>query len=162
MSDFTALRRALLDAEFVYTPRPDPVPGDLRMSWGLTVLIFALFYSRGKKSNFQKLQFLAHAVRVEEGREEVRGLLSGKYRPADVSVRVEPSLNRAVSLAHALKIVEIQKGVSVSLTTEGLRIAEELGKEGVILEEERKFLCEVAPKITDALMKRVWRMEDLL
>ncbi len=75
---------------------------------------------------------------------------------------MEPSLNRAVSLAHALKIVEIHKGVSVSLTKEGLRMAEEIGKDGVILEEERKFLFEVAPKITDALMRRVWRMEDLL
>jgi len=132
------------------------------MSYGLAVLIFALFYSRGKKSNFQKLQFLAHAVRIEEGRDEVRGLLSGQYRPVDVSVRVEPSLNRAVSFAHALDLVEITKGVSVSLTEMGARVAGEIEKSGAMLEEEREFLREVAPRMTDQLMKRVWRMEDLL
>lgn len=162
MSDLATFRQVLLDAKIVYTPRSDPIPGDLRMSWGIAVLIFSLLHSRGKKSNFQKLQFLAHAVRVEEGRNEVRGLLSGHHRPSDVSVRVEPALNRAVSFAHALKLVEITKGVSISLTEEGERVAGELEKSGAILEEERKFLREVAPKMTDKLMKRVWRMEDLL
>ncbi|WP_245419805.1 hypothetical protein [Phyllobacterium salinisoli] len=42
------LRRAILGGSFTYTARPDPVPGDLRMSWGIAVLILALFYSRGK------------------------------------------------------------------------------------------------------------------
>ena len=85
---------------------------------------------RGKKSNFQKLQFLAHAVRLPEGREEVRGLLSGEYRPAEVSVRVEPSLNRAVAFAHALKLLKIDKGTSVSLTDRGLKMAEAILEEG--------------------------------
>lgn len=30
------------------------------------------------------------------------------------------------------------------------------------LKEEKRFLSEVAPRMTDALMKRVWRLEDLL
>lgn len=106
MSNDSVFRQAILNGAFTYTARPDPMPGDLRMSWGLAVLVLALFYSRAKKSNFQKLQFLAHSVRVDEGREEVRGLLSGEYKPADVSVRVEPSLNRAVAFAHALKLVD--------------------------------------------------------
>jgi hypothetical protein len=162
MSDHSALQQALLNAEFQYTPRPDPVPGDLRMSWGIAILLFALLHSRSRKSNFQKLQFLAHAVRLEDGREEVRGLLSGKYRPIEVSVRVEPYLNRAVSFAHALTLIEINKGVSVSLTECGIRLAKDIEKSGDILDEERRFLQEVAPKMTDDLMKRVWRLEDLL
>jgi len=132
------------------------------MSWGIAVLILALFYSRAKKSNFQKLQLMAHAVRLPEGREEVRGLLSGNYRPTEVSVRVEPSLNRAVALAHALKLVKIEKGTSVSLTDSGEQMALAIVKDDDILKEEVSFLREVAPKMTDALMKRVWRLEDLL
>ena len=41
------------------------------MSWGIAVLLLSLLNSRGKKANFQKLQFLAHAVRVSEGREDL-------------------------------------------------------------------------------------------
>lgn len=162
MSSESILRHAILGGAFTYTSRPDPMPGDLRMSWGIAVLILALFYSRAKKSNFQKLQFMAHAVRLPEGREEVRGLLSGKYKPTEVSVRVEPSLNRAVALAHALKLVKIEKGTSISLTDDGEKMAAAIVKGDDTLKEEVSFLRDVAPKITDALMKRVWRLEDLL
>lgn len=124
MTNGSAFRQAVLGGAFTYTARPEPMPADLRMSWGLAVLLLALFYSRGKKSSFQKLQFLAHAIRLPEGRDEVRGLLSGEYRPADVSVRVEPSLNRAVSLAHGLRWVKIERGVSVVLTSSGVSAVE--------------------------------------
>lgn len=162
MATDSIFRQAILNGAFTYTARPDPIPGDLRMSWGMAILIIALFYSRARRSNFQKLQFLAHSVRIPEGREEARGLLSGEYKPADVSVRVEPSLNRAVALAHALKLVKIERGTSISLTDRGLKVAEAILSETDILSEEKRFLSEVAPRITDALMKRVWRLEDLL
>jgi hypothetical protein len=162
MSSESILRHAILGGAFSYTARPDPIPGDLRMSWGIGVLLVGLFYSRAKKSNFQKLQFLAHAVRLPEGREEVRGLLSGKYKPSEVSVRVEPSLNRAVALAHALKLVNIERGTSVSLTDTGEKIAATIVKDDYTLRAEVLFLSEVAPKMTDALMKNVWRLEGLL
>jgi len=162
MSSESDVRRAILNGSFTYTPRPDPIPGDLRISWGMSMLILALFYSRAKKSNLQKLQFLAHSVRLPEGRKEVRGLLSGEYRPTDVSVRVEPSLNRAVAFACALKLVRVERGTSVYLTEKGIIVAKAIIKEGESFKEETRFLSEVAPKMTDSLMKRVWRLEDLL
>ncbi len=153
--------RTILDGAFTYIERPDPIPGDLRMSWGIAILVLTLFYSRAKKSNFQKHQFIAHTERSTEGREEVRGLLAGEYRPSEVSVRVEPSLNRAVALAHSLKLVKTEKGTAVLLTDTGEQVAMAIAG-GNLLAEETSFLREVAPKITDALMKRVWRLEDLL
>lgn len=162
MSKSSAFRQTLLEKKFVFTSRPNPVSGDLRISWGIAVLMLAVFYSYGKRANLQKLQFLAHSVRIKEGREEVRGLLSGQYRPSEVSVRVEPSLNRSVNLAHALKLVEIRKGTTVALTDEGKRVASDLDKMETLLEDERRFLREVAPKLTNELMNRVWRMEDLI
>jgi hypothetical protein len=161
MSSESLFRSAILGGSFTFTARPDPVPGDLRMSWGMAVLILMLFYSRGKKSSFQKLQFLAHAVRLSEGRDEVRGLLSGEYLPTEVSVRVEPSVNRAIALAHALNLLQIEKGKSISLTKTGLDVAKTIIENADALTEEVNFLAEVAPRMTDALMRRVWRLEDL-
>ena len=49
------------------------------MSWGISVLLMSLHFSRGMKANFLKLQFLAHAVRIPEGRDDVRALFKGTY-----------------------------------------------------------------------------------
>jgi hypothetical protein len=62
MSSEALFRSVVLGGSFTFTNRPDPVPGDLRMTWGIAVLILMLFYSRGKKSNFQKLQWTCHGM----------------------------------------------------------------------------------------------------
>ena len=91
----------------------------------------------------------------------MRSLLGGKLRPLEVSVRVEPWLNRAVAFAHAMKLVSVEKGKSVVLTARGIEVAKSIISNKDILLEEHKFLSEVAPKLTDMLMTKIWRMEDL-
>jgi hypothetical protein len=61
-----------------------------------------------------------------------------------------------------LKLVKIDKGTSVSLTDAGIKMATAILEEGESLREEARFLADVAPRMTDTLMKRVWRLEDLL
>jgi hypothetical protein len=131
------------------------------MSWGIAILLLSLLNSRGKRGSFQKLQFLAHAVRIPEGRDEIRALLRGDLRPSEVSVRVEPWLNRAVAYAHALKLVSVEKGKSVTLTARGSDVADTIANNKDVFFEERTFLREVAPKLTEALLTKIWRMEDL-
>jgi hypothetical protein len=131
------------------------------MSWGIAILLLSLLKSRGQKGSFQKLQFLAHAVRIAEGRDDVRALLRGDLRPSDISVRVEPWLNRAVAFAHALKLVSVDKGKSVSLTDQGIAMANAIANSDV-LSEELSFLRDIAPKLTEGLLAKIWRMEDLL
>jgi hypothetical protein len=153
--------KLLLNAPFSFTARPEPIAGDLRMSWGISILLLSLLHSRGKKASFQKLQFLAHSVRIPEGREDVHSLLRGNIHPSDVSVRIEPWLNRAVSYAHALKLVSVDKGRSVSLTDKGIEAARIVLKLDALV-EEAAFLKEVAPRLTESLLTKIWRMEDLL
>ncbi len=152
----------LNDSAFTFTARPEPVAGDLRMAWGIAILLLGVYFSRGKKASFQKLQFLAHSVRLEEGREEALGLIAGRYRPLDVSVRVEPWLNRAVAFAHSMGLVSVSKGSMVVLTTEGEKAAEAIAKDEDVLKEERDFLSTAAPKLTESYIKSVWRGEALL
>jgi hypothetical protein len=154
--------KAFLTGPFSFTARPEPVAGDLRMSWGIAILLLSLLSSRGQKGSFQQLQFLAHAVRIAEGRDDVRALLQGKLRPSDISVRVEPWLNRAVSFAHALKLVHVDKGKIVSLTQKGVEVAKAIAKCSGALSDERAFICEIAPRLTEGILRKIWRMEELL
>jgi hypothetical protein len=156
------LRHVLLNGAFSFISRPEPVAGDLRMSWGIAILLLCLVNSRGAKASFQKLQFLAHSVRVKEGREDVESLLAGRLHPSDVSVRVEPWLNRAVSFAYALKFVSVDKGKSVRLTDSGKVMAKSLMTKSDALLDEQAFLSRVTPRLTDKLIEKIWRMEDLI
>src|SRR5260370_27383481 len=155
MSSESSLK-AVLSGPFSFSARPEPVAGDLRMSWGIAILLLSLLSSRGKKGSFQKLQFLAHAVRIAEGRDDVRALLRGDLRPSDISVRVEPWLNRAVAFAHALKLVSVDKGKSVSLTDRGIGITNLIASNSDVLSEERAFLRDVAPNLTESLLHKIW------
>lgn len=162
MSPDSIFRQAIEGAEFSFTARPDPLAGDLRMSWGIGILLLSLFYSHGKKGSFPKLQFLAHAVRLPEGRSDVRAMFRGELRTSEVSVRVEPWLNRAVALAHGLGLVDVAKGKSVSLTAKGRELAAAIDSNKEVFAEERPFLAEVARKLTEDRLTKIWRMEDLL
>ena len=157
-----SFRQALQGAAFSFTSRPEPVAGDLRMSWGIGILLLSLFYSHGKKGSFQKLQFLAHAVRTRGGRDDVLAMLRGDLRTSDLSVRVEPWLNRAVAFAHGLGLVVVTKGKSVALTDKGREIASAIDANRDIFLEERSFLVEVTKKLTEPQLIKIWRMENLL
>jgi hypothetical protein len=132
------------------------------MSWGIGVLLLSLLYSHGRKGSFQKLQFLAHAVRIREGRDDVRAMLRGELRTSEISVRVEPWLNRAVALAHGLGLIDVSKGKSVALTDKGHEVANAINADEKVFVEERSFLAEVTRRLTERQLARIWRMEDLL
>jgi len=154
--------QALQGAAFSFTRRPEPVAGDLRMSWGISVVLLSLFYSRGKKGSFLKLQLLAHAVRTEDSREQVRAVLRGEANTSEIQVRVEPWLNRAVSFAHGLNYVTVSKGKSVALTQAGQEMASAIDANRDVLANEREFLQLVAMRLTEEIVGRIWRMETLL
>ncbi len=154
--------KAVLEGTFSFTARPEPVAGDLRMAWGISILLLSLLHSHGRKGSFRKLQFLAHAVRLPEGRDDVRSLFRGDLHSSQISVRVEPWLNRAVSFAHALGLVDVVKGKSVALSQKGKSAATAINSKPDVLVEERAFIAEFAPRLTEALLTKIWRMEDLL
>jgi len=154
--------KALKGANFSFTARPEPVAGDLRMSWGIAVVLLSLFHSRGKKASFLKLQFLAHSIRTEDSREQVHAVLRGERKTSELQVRVEPWLNRAVAFAHGLKYVDVSKGKTITLTPLGQDVAAAIDATSDVLHHERTFLTNVAKRATENIVTRIWRMETLL
>ena len=61
---------ALLDGPFALTSRPEPVPGDLRLGWGIALVVLLLGKSRAKRASLQKLHLLAHSIRTRQARTE--------------------------------------------------------------------------------------------
>lgn len=160
MSSETLLK-TVLSGPFTFSARPSPLAGDLRMSWGIAILILILFYSRGKKGSLKKIQLLAHTTRIREGREDLEAYLSGKLKSADLSLRIEPWLNRAVNYSYAMKLICLTSSRSLALTDEGLKTANEIVKSADVLVEEKCFLERFAPTLTERRAEQAWQWEGL-
>lgn len=152
----------LLDGPFELTARPEPVAGDLRLAWGIALVILILGRSRGKRASLQKLHFLAHAARTRETREEARRVFAGDLGPGDLVVRVEPWLNRAVAFATAGGLATLESGKAVKLTEDGLQTFERVSSAESVMTEEREFLDAVSGRATEAAVEKIMRMERLL
>jgi hypothetical protein len=157
-----SLLDALLDGPFELASRPEPVPGDLRLAWGIALVILILGRSRGKRASLQKLHFMAHSTRTRQARAESMSVFEGKVAPATFVVRVEPWLNRALAFARASGLVTIERGSHAQLTDQGISALDEISQVDSVLSEERAFLDAFGLRATEAAIQKIMRMERLL
>lgn len=160
MSD--SLLNALLDGPFALSRRPIPMPGDLRRTWGIPLVVLILGKSRGKRASIQKLHFLAHSIRTEAARTEVQMVFEGTLKPSDIYVRFEPWLNRAIAFAKGAGLLEMEGGKGAQLTALGLKLFDALYTDNEVFSEEKEFLEIVSVKATERNIEKIMRMESAL
>lgn len=150
--------RELYSGNFTVTERPTPVAGDMRIGWGQSLLLLLLASSRSQKCSLQKVHFLAHLSRTAASRQLTRDVLARTKEPKDLSIRVEPWINRAAAFAIANGYVSTS-GKQLQLTEPGKKAAAALQKEG-ILAEESDFLQAVGKLATEQVVENIMKMED--
>lgn len=153
---------SILDGPFELTPRPEPLPGDLRLAWGIALVVLMLGKSRGKRASLQKLHFLAHSIRTRQTRVTAQRVFAQTLSPSEIVVRVEPWLNRALAFARGATLIDIQGGRSAILTEGGLRLLETLYEDDNLLADEKQFLESVGTKATEKNVDKIMRMEFAL
>lgn len=157
MSETSTFRTALT-GEFSVTARPEPIPGDLRVGWGQSLLILVLASSRGQRCTIQKVHFLAHLSRTAILRDKTRDVLARRHDPIDLAVRIEPWVNRAAAFAKANGLVEVRDGKALALSDEGKAAVKKIREEG-LLAEETAFLDEVGKLVTEQVVDKIMKME---
>lgn len=157
MASIDTLRR-LYSGNFSVTERPTPVAGDMRIGWGQSLLLLLLASSRSQKCSLQKVHFLAHLSRTAASRQLTRDVLARTKEPKDLSIRVEPWINRAAAFAIANGYV-LTSGKQLQLTEQGKKAAIALQKEGV-LAEEADFLQAVGKLATEQVIEHIMKMEN--
>lgn len=157
MEEINRLKSAF-SGQYSATERPQPVPGDLRLGWGQSLLLFVLASSRGQRCSLQKLHFLAHLSRTAQLRLQTLEVLARRRGPAELSVRIEPWVNRAAAFATANGLVVVRDGKALSLTEAGKLMVRALRNDGV-LSEETLFLDEVGKLATEHVVEKIMRME---
>lgn len=158
----TNLLDALLDGPFELTSRPEPIPGDLRMAWGMALVILILGKCRGQRASLQKLHFMAHSTRTHGARAEAIRVLEGRLPTSALVVRVEPWLNRALAFARAAGLVKLERGTHAKLTDEGVIALKRISAVKSVLADEKAFLDSWGPRATEMVIDKIMRMERLL
>ena len=151
-----------LDVAFSFKKRPTPLPGELRATWGIAILLTIVFHSRGKKTSLQRLHVVNWAVRSDTNRGQFLAALKGTSRNFNFVPRVEPSLNRAIELAAAENLVVIDHGRNLLLTKKGLAAAEELDSGNDAFVAEKAFLRAIKSAATEKKIEELLNWSVLL
>ena len=89
-----------LDAEFIFRRRPVALPGDLRPTWRIGLLVLLLARGcRQQRSSLTRMHLLNWAARSEANHADLMGLIAGELSPDQLIVRFDPACNRAIDFA---------------------------------------------------------------
>lgn len=150
----------IVDGPFSVTPRPRPIPGDLRLPWGVALVLLVLAHSRGQRASLQKLHFLSHATRTPQSRDETLRALAGRIAPSAFLVRFEPWVGRALAFAQGAGLVERASGKSIKLSDAGSELARAI-LSAEVMEAETEFLVTARSLATEATIAKLMRTEAL-
>jgi hypothetical protein len=105
---------------------------------------------------------MAHTVRIRATRNQAERLFAGTLTSADMVVRVEPWLNRAIAFAVAARLVSLEHGGHARLTDSGIQTFEKISSTDSLMVEEKAFIEAVARQATEGAIDKIMRMEQLL
>ena len=148
------------NAQVAFSDRPDPIPGDLRIAWRLSMICLILERSRGRKSGLQGAHVLWWAARSAPNRRKfLRWYKDDERAPDEMMVRFDPSLSETLDLAIGSGLVEFDQNSNVILTASGLQFAKRVLSDPDCMIDEKAFLDELPPRITKTSMERLveWR-----
>ncbi|MGD9919851.1 MAG: hypothetical protein AB7V13_00150 [Pseudorhodoplanes sp.] len=146
-----------LSAErFSFVERPIPVPGDLRLSWRIPIVLLMLHHSRQNKASLVKLHVLNDAVRTPTGAERLRQIVRDQLPPVFWQPRIEPAFARAIDFANGdgfVTWVSTTNGSGLSLTDKSGPVLSKLIEMTDVLADEKQVILELAGKVTEGFAK---------
>jgi hypothetical protein len=133
-----------------FARRPNPIAGDLRLSWRLPLLVMTLHLCcRNGQSSHKRLHVLNWAARTAMGQRQLLAVLEGRRRPQDVLVRTDPVLNQVIEYGLGEGLLEFPRGDRVRLTEAGRRLAREVVEAEECLDSEKHFLHQLGRDVTE-------------
>lgn len=150
-----------LNVNFSFRAQPIPLQPQLRVIWGLSVLVLILHICcRGNRSSVTRLHLLNWAIRSSDNRENFSGLLENRLSPFSNLIRCDPGFTRAIEYAIAESLVEVVSGsnnLRVQLLEKGRQLAIEIMAAEDCLQDEKNFLREKGSSVTEKFSESLLR-----
>lgn len=141
-----------------FNPRPKSVPGDLRISWRLSMTLLVLHYCRARRASFVKLHILNGALRSASARRRLVEYLDGEVTVESCTIRVEPAFSRNVDLLIGKGLGEwvIASGrLGVQLVPKAVAMANVINAQEDLFTDEREFLRTVGRRVTEQIVQNI-------
>jgi len=152
-------RPSISEAErFSFTPRPVPVPGDLRINWRVSIVLLMLKSCRSNRASFAKLHLLNDAVRSEQSSRKIERILVGQEDMLSWRMRVEPAFGRAIDFAVGDKFAgwtRTAQKAGLQLTKDGIAAAQSIERADDVLLVEKAFIRSLAKQITEEFVTKI-------
>ncbi|WP_143154553.1 hypothetical protein [Devosia limi] len=143
---------------FTFTSRPVPVPGDLRITWRISVLLMMLSASRADQASLAKLNIISAAVNSTAALNLLEKIIAGGAPTVAWKMGVEPALGRAVDLLVGdglAKWKPVSGRAGVVLTVTGKAACSAIIADGDVLSEEKSIIKQLAKITTETLVSSI-------
>jgi len=156
--------RELPEADrFSFRVRPVAVPGELRISWRLAVIVLMLHHCRQQRASLIKLYILNDVVRSQSSASLLRRVVAGELGPMWWQTRIEPAFGRALDLAVGDGLVEwvsTSQGRGLMLTQAGKSAVAQVNALDV-LTKEKELLKEFGPAVKEQFAKTLTSVKEI-
>lgn len=150
--------------QYRFTERPVAVAGDLRPLWRFASICLILSRCRRRTATLKQLHVLSWAIRDQASRESFLGMLQNKPAVFPI-VRIEPSLNRAISLALGERLIlrrSTDSSVRVELSARGATFTKLIDETPEIFTEEKRFFSALDQKVSAVAIDRILQWNSVL
>lgn len=147
---------AVTAEQFSFVHRPIPIPGDLRLSWRIPILLLMLEYSRQRKASLIKLHVLNDAIRSSSSTDRLRQILSNQLPAKFWQPRIEPAFARAIDFASGdgfVTWINTTNGPGLSLLTKGKVAISKIIEMPEVLVNEKQVISDLADTVTERTAK---------
>lgn len=142
---------------FSFRRRPIPVPGDLRISWRVALILIMLGHSRSNRASLAKLHVLNDAIRSGQ-HQGLRAVDSGSGLTLPWNLRVEPAFARAIDFVVGEKLAAWTKASrrsALQLTSTGVESFRAVSSLEDALVSEKTIVAEHARTITESQIAKL-------
>ncbi len=142
--------------------RPNAVPSSYRIIYRITqILLIMKVCCKGKKGcSLEKIQIISDAISYEESLGRLKLFIQGKIEA--ITIRYDPSLNRAITYAMAEGLICVQKNKLFKLSEKGKSYIKEIENNEHLYANEKKILKSISTKLTEEMIQKLimdWRLD---
>jgi hypothetical protein len=146
-----------LETNFVFRRRPLAIPGDLRPTWKIGLLVLLLkSCCRGSRTSLARIHVLSWALSAPDSRSALFAAISGQMDPRSLIVRFDPFLERALQYAIGERLVVHWRGRSIELTPSGKKLGAEILATEELFRSEKQFLAQIGNDVSEKLVNRMF------